>query len=131
MTQKEAAKKTRYFNEGVSAEIGCYFGEGDWILAVNRAGSRCSFYELDSLKRSVFFLHNQVIQGGELRLADVSRDRYESVEVKFYSPENARSCVGEIRKALEFIQSVTAKDLWHEVPASIFTDFGNPTSDSR
>lgn len=53
MTEKEAIAATKQFGMGVSAEIWCYSGDGEWCIAIRGDGGSIRFYNLDDLKRTI------------------------------------------------------------------------------
>lgn len=118
MTLQQAQKKAKYFGEGVVASMWCYHGKGDWMIEVARGRERATFYDIDSLKRSIAQMWSWgdvgtvCLPGGTSDLDN---------EVCFHGLAEARECVRELRRAWDYIRSQPAEDnAWEEISATIF-----------
>lgn len=117
MKGKDAAKLTKYFPEGVCAEIWSYTGDGRWSIRVHRGRERVSFLGLDTLRRMILVLKYEMESGLSQYCLYQDIDR----ELTFYTPESAWFCIEAIGQAVEYVQTMTKDKDWHDVPADLFT----------
>jgi hypothetical protein len=107
MTEKEAQASTKYFGEGVYAEVWGYSELGNWwSININRRGATAWFPDLDTLKREIV--------PSQLRIG-----AREDNEVYFHSAEDFNNCVVELQNALDYVRSVSKERCWRELPSEL------------
>ena len=121
MTEAEARKATKYFAEGVRAEVSACLAPVSWRITVERHGAIEWWSSIDTLLRSlqtvrVWIERKPIEIWGE-------GEWYRGREVvTFADREELAAAVGEIQKAVLYVQGYGDCPLWEPVSADIWED---------